>query len=157
RCPSLSWMWRVARPGPPCIRGGSSAASSSGNGGTGSCCRSSATAGARPGAGAGRAALCLQQQGLHVTAVEASPGAAEGCRRRGVADVRLGDLNDAPADQPLAGVLLLGNLGLGGSWEGNRWPPARLTELAAPEATPPRASAAWKPAIGSGAIAVART
>jgi SAM-dependent methyltransferase len=87
------------------------------------------------GAGAGRAALYLQQRGLLVTAVEASPGAAEVCRRRGIADVRLGDVNDPPGDQAWAGVLLLcGNLGLAGSWPGNRRLLARLAELAAPGA-----------------------
>jgi SAM-dependent methyltransferase len=87
------------------------------------------------GAGAGRAALYLQKRGLQVTAVEASPGAAEVCRRRGVADVRLGDLNVPPTDQPWAAVLLLcGNLGLGGSWEGNRRLLARLAELVTPDA-----------------------
>jgi hypothetical protein len=54
------------------------------------------------------------------------------CRRRGVADVRLGDLNDPPTDLRWAGVLLLcGNLGLGGSWEGSR---RLLAGLAAPGA-----------------------
>jgi SAM-dependent methyltransferase len=68
------------------------------------------------GAGAGRAALYPQQRGLSVTAVDASPGAAEVCRRRGVPDVRLGDVNDPPEDRRWAAVLLLcGNLGLGGS------------------------------------------
>lgn len=87
------------------------------------------------GAGAGRAALYLQRRGLRVTAVEASPGAAEVCRRRGVTDVRLGDVNDPPADQAWAGVLLLcGNLGLGGSWEGSRRLLSRLAEVAAPGA-----------------------
>ena len=87
------------------------------------------------GAGAGRAGLYLQERGLRVTAVDASPGAAEVCRRRGVADVRLGDANEPPADLPWAGVLLLcGNLGLGGSWEGNRRLLARLAEPAAPGA-----------------------
>ncbi len=87
------------------------------------------------GVGAGRVALYLQERGLRVTAVDASPGAAEVCRRRGVADVRLGDVNDPPADQPWAAVLLLcGNLGLGGSWEGSRRLLARLAELAAPGA-----------------------
>ena len=87
------------------------------------------------GAGAGRASLYLQERGLPVTAVDASPGAVEVCRRRGVGDVRLGDVNDPPADQRWAGVLLLcGNLGLGGSWEGNRRLLARLAELAAPGA-----------------------
>ncbi len=87
------------------------------------------------GAGAGRASLYLQARGLPVTAVEASPGAAEVCRRRGVADVRLGDLNDPPSDLPWAGVLLsCGNLGLGGSWQGNRRLLARLAELTLPGA-----------------------
>jgi len=87
------------------------------------------------GAGAGRASLYLQERGLAVTAVDASPGAVEVCRRRGVTDARLGDVNDPPADQRWAGVLLLcGNLGLGGSWEGNRRLLARLSELAAPGA-----------------------
>ena len=73
------------------------------------------------GAGAGRAALYLQERGLPVTAVDASPGAAEVCRRRGVADVRLGDVNDPPEDRRWAAVVLLcGNLGLGGSWDGSR-------------------------------------
>jgi SAM-dependent methyltransferase len=35
------------------------------------------------GAGAGRASLYLQERGLAVTAVDASPGAVEVCRRRG--------------------------------------------------------------------------
>jgi SAM-dependent methyltransferase len=83
------------------------------------------------GAGAGRAGLYLQERGLPVTAVEASPGAAQVCRRRGIADVRLGDVNDPRADLPWAGVLLLcGNLGLGGSFEGNRRLLARLARLA---------------------------
>lgn len=87
------------------------------------------------GAGAGRAALYLQGRGIRVTAVEASPGAAEVCRRRGVADVRLGDLNEPPSDLAWAGVLLsCGNLGLGGSWQGNRRLLARLAELAPPGA-----------------------
>jgi hypothetical protein len=59
--------------------------------------------------------------------VDASPGAVQVCRRRGVADARPGDVNDPPADQRWACVLLLcGNLGLGGSWEGNRRLLARL-------------------------------
>jgi SAM-dependent methyltransferase len=86
------------------------------------------------GAGAGRASLHLQERGLQVAAVDVSPGAAEVCRRRAVADVRLGDVNDPPADLPWAAVLLCGNLGLGGSWEGNRRLLARLAELAAPGA-----------------------
>jgi hypothetical protein len=73
------------------------------------------------GCGAGRASLFLLERGLAVTAVDSSPGAVNVCRRRGVRDVRLGDVNDPPADEPWAVVLLLcGNLGLGGTWEGNR-------------------------------------
>jgi SAM-dependent methyltransferase len=81
------------------------------------------------GAGAGRAALHLQAKGLDVTAVESSPNAAEVCRRRGVADVRVQDLNDPPSDRRWRTVLLLcGNLGLGGSWAGNRRLLRRLAE-----------------------------
>jgi SAM-dependent methyltransferase len=87
------------------------------------------------GAGAGRSSLYLQERGLPVTAVEASPAAAEVCRRRGVADVRIGDLNDPPTDQTWAAVLLLcGNLGLGGSWDGCRRLLTRLAGLVAPGA-----------------------
>ena len=87
------------------------------------------------GAGAGRAALHLQAQGLEVTAVEVSPAAAEVCRRRGLRDVREGDLNEPPSDRAWKAVLLLcGNLGLGGSWEGNRQLLRRLAEVAADDA-----------------------
>jgi SAM-dependent methyltransferase len=85
------------------------------------------------GAGAGRTALYLQERGLPVTAIDASPGAVEVCRRRGVADVRLGDVNEPPQDRQWAAVLLLcGNLGLGGSWDGNRRLLALLAKLVAP-------------------------
>ena len=87
------------------------------------------------GAGAGRASLYLQERGMAVTAVESSPGAADVCRRRGVADVRVGDLNDPPTDQRWRTVLLLcGNLGLGGSWEGNQRLLRRLAAVSAPGA-----------------------
>lgn len=87
------------------------------------------------GAGAGRSAIHLQDRGLQVTAVEASRGAAEVCRRRGVRDVRESDLNDPPADQEWGAVLLLcGNLGLGGSWDGNRRLLATLAEISQPDA-----------------------
>ena len=87
------------------------------------------------GAGAGRASLYLQARGLAVTAVESSLGAAEVCRRRGVADVRIGDLNDPPTDESWRTILLLcGNLGLGGSWEGNRLLLHRLASCSAPNA-----------------------
>ncbi len=91
------------------------------------------------GAGAGRTALHLQERGLGVTAVESSPGAADVCRRRGVLDVRVHDLNDPPSDQLWRTVLLLcGNLGLGGSWEGNR----RLLRILARSARPRRSCSA---------------
>ena len=87
------------------------------------------------GAGAGRAARFLQDRGLQVTAVEVSPGAGEVCRRRGVVDVRVGDLNDPPSDRAWAAVLLLcGNLGLGGTWDGNRRLLTRLAEVTTPDA-----------------------
>jgi SAM-dependent methyltransferase len=87
------------------------------------------------GAGAGRAAIHLQERGLPVTAVESSPGAAEVCRRRGVLDVRVHDLNDPPSDQSWRTVLLLcGNLGLGGSWDGNRRLLQRLADVCPPGA-----------------------
>lgn len=87
------------------------------------------------GAGAGRVALYLQERGLRVTAVDSSLGATEVCQRRGIADVRLGDVNDPPGDRTWAAVLLLcGNLGLGGSWDGCRHLLARLAGLTAPGA-----------------------
>jgi SAM-dependent methyltransferase len=87
------------------------------------------------GAGAGRAALYLQGLGYQVTAVESSRGAAEVCRLRGVRDVRLADLNDPPADRRWQTVLLLcGNLGLGGSWDGNRRLLSKLSACTAPGA-----------------------
>jgi hypothetical protein len=81
------------------------------------------------GAGAGRVSLWLQEQGHEVTAIDSSPGAVEVCRARGVRDARVGDVNEPPADRQWRTILLMcGNLGLGGSFEGNR---AMLTKLAA--------------------------
>lgn len=82
------------------------------------------------GCGAGRAALYLQHRGFEVTALDSSPGAVEVCRLQDLQDVRLGDMNDPPRDRRWAAVLLLcGNLGLGGSWDGNRQLLKRLAEL----------------------------
>lgn len=73
------------------------------------------------GCGAGRAALHFQSMGLPVTAVDSSPGAVEVCRRRGVTDARLGNFVASPPAGHWGAVLLLcGNLGLGGTFEGNR-------------------------------------
>lgn len=83
------------------------------------------------GAGAGRTSLWLQEQGIEVTAVDSSPGAVEVCRARGVADVRLGDLNQPPEDKRWRAIFLLcGGLGLGGSWDGTRRLLRRLAEVA---------------------------
>lgn len=87
------------------------------------------------GAGAGRASLWLQQRGVDVTAVDSSPGAVAVCRARGVADARVADLDQPPTDKRWRLILLLcGNLGLGGSFEGNRRLLRRLAEVAAPGA-----------------------
>lgn len=87
------------------------------------------------GCAAGRAALYFQERGLEVTAVDSSPGAAATAAQRGVLDARVGDLNDPPADRAWGAVLLLcGNLGLGGSWTGNRALLLRLAEIATPGA-----------------------
>ena len=87
------------------------------------------------GAGAGRVSLWLQERGVEVTAIDSSPGAVEVCVARGVGDARLGDLNDPPADRRWRAIFLLcGNLGLGGSFAGNRRLLTRLAEVAAPDA-----------------------
>jgi SAM-dependent methyltransferase len=87
------------------------------------------------GSGAGRAARYFQDRGVAVTAIDNSAGAVEVCRRRGVRDVRVGDVNDPPTDQRWGAVLLLcGNLGLGGSWEGNRRLLRTLSERSLPDA-----------------------
>jgi SAM-dependent methyltransferase len=73
------------------------------------------------GAGAGRHALHLQEEGLHVTAVDISPGAVQVCRARGVADARCGDAVEHPPDDGWDSILLMcGNLGLGGDWDQTR-------------------------------------
>src|SRR5438094_4170986 len=67
------------------------------------------------GAGAGRAALYLQESGHDVVALDVSPGAVDVCQRRGVRRTVIGtvqDMVDAGAE-PFDTFLLLGsNLGL---------------------------------------------
>lgn len=72
------------------------------------------------GAGAGRAALALQDRGQDVTALDVSPGALEVCRRRGVRDTFLGEVTQLATESSARfdGLLALGNnLGLLGSPE----------------------------------------
>lgn len=68
------------------------------------------------GCGAGRHALHFQAAGHNVVAIDASPGAVEVARRRGVKEVWLADLTALPED--LCGfdtvLMLCGNMGLGG-------------------------------------------
>ena len=67
------------------------------------------------GAGAGRASLLMQDEGLDVIALDVSPGAIEVCRRRGVSKTFLGtvqDLTISDARSPDTFLCLGANLGL---------------------------------------------
>lgn len=69
------------------------------------------------GAGAGRHALYLQERGHKVTAIDASPGAVNVCRQRGLAAV-IGSADQPPIEGRVDSALMLGhNLGLLGSRE----------------------------------------
>jgi 2-polyprenyl-3-methyl-5-hydroxy-6-metoxy-1,4-benzoquinol methylase len=65
------------------------------------------------GAGGGRHAVYLAQQGHHVTALDTSPLAIDTCRHRGVPQQVLGDVKDVQhlfrESPPFQTVLLLGN------------------------------------------------
>ena len=63
------------------------------------------------GCGAGRVALHLQERGHEVVAIDASPGAVEVSRRRGVADARLMRLADVRVSElgSFDTIVLLGN------------------------------------------------
>lgn len=71
------------------------------------------------GAGAGQHALVLQERGMAVTAVDASPLAVEVCRARGVRDARLMDATGVTCEERFDTILLMGNtLGIAGTPEG---------------------------------------
>jgi len=87
------------------------------------------------GCGAGRASLYLQEKGLEVTALDKSPNAVEVCRRRGIRDVRLGDLRNPPLDERWRSILMLcGNLGLAGGWKESRQLLSRLANISTEDA-----------------------
>jgi SAM-dependent methyltransferase len=90
------------------------------------------------GCGAGKHALYLQdQEGLDVLGVDASPGAVEVCRRRGLRQAQVVSANHLGADLGLfSTVLLLGcNAGLFGSAAGVRRGLKTLDRLTTPDAT----------------------
>jgi SAM-dependent methyltransferase len=66
------------------------------------------------GAGAGRVALHFQEKGQEVVAIDASAGAVDVCRRRGVRDARLCRLEDADESLGLFDTVVMygNNLGL---------------------------------------------
>jgi SAM-dependent methyltransferase len=85
------------------------------------------------GAGAGRHSLHLQGRGHAVTAVDLSPGAVEVCRARGIREVQLADLTEAPNEGSWDTILLMGgNLGLAGDWGPTRALLACLATLTPP-------------------------
>ncbi len=85
------------------------------------------------GAGAGRASLYMQERGHEVVAVDNSPGAIQVCKARGVVDARLHDFAETlPNDKLWRTVLLLcGNFGLAGSWQGTRRMLSQLHDICA--------------------------
>jgi hypothetical protein len=88
------------------------------------------------GCGAGRHALFLQEQGMHVVGLDNSPGAVKVCERRGLKDVRLADLREPPDDEAWGTVLLMcGNFGLAGGWDETREFLARLHGTCSPGAS----------------------
>jgi SAM-dependent methyltransferase len=66
------------------------------------------------GAGAGRVSLHLQEKGHDVVAIDASPGAIEVCRRRGVRDARVLRIEDVDKSLGLFDTIVMygNNLGL---------------------------------------------
>jgi len=86
------------------------------------------------GAGAGQHTLALQNRSLEVVAIDASPGAIEVCRARGVKSAYLMDAHDLQFDPAsFDTVLLLGNnLGIAGTPDGLRTLLRRLHEIVRP-------------------------
>ena len=66
------------------------------------------------GAGAGRVALHMQEKGYDAVAIDASPGAVEACRRRGVRDARVMRIEDVDESLGVFDTVLMygNNLGL---------------------------------------------
>ncbi|HOS44712.1 MAG TPA: class I SAM-dependent methyltransferase [Armatimonadota bacterium] len=85
------------------------------------------------GAGAGQHTLVLQERGLAVTAIDASPLAVEVCRRRGVRDAREMDAHVLrfPAGSFDTVLFMQQTLGLAGTPEGLRYLLRRLHRLVA--------------------------
>jgi SAM-dependent methyltransferase len=83
------------------------------------------------GAGAGRVALHLQEKGLEVVAIDASPGAVEACRKRGVRDARLLRVEDVDKSLGLFDTVVMygNNLGLLASKSKGRKLLRRLHEI----------------------------
>ena len=86
------------------------------------------------GAGAGQHACVLQERGLAVTAIDASPLAIEVCRARGLHDARVMEAQemDFPAQSFDTVLMMNNNLGIGGSPGGLRGLLLHLHELVAP-------------------------
>jgi SAM-dependent methyltransferase len=70
------------------------------------------------GAGAGCHSLALQARGLCVTALDVAPEAVEVMRRRGVLDVRCGDVFSFAGDRFDTLLILMNGIGLVGTLEG---------------------------------------
>lgn len=88
------------------------------------------------GAGAGQHALELQQRGLTVTAVDASPLAVKLCQTRGIRDARVMNAQHLRFDDPPFDTVLLmsNNIGIAGTPEGLRQLLHDLAAITSPDA-----------------------
>jgi SAM-dependent methyltransferase len=86
------------------------------------------------GCGGGRVCLHLQERGLEVVGIDASPGAIECCRRRGVRDARLASIDAIDASLgSFDTIILLGqNFGMLGSRARARRLLKRLARVSTP-------------------------